>query len=247
MVLPIQEHLGPGDRVMVIVAHPDDAEFMCAGTVAKWTTQGREVIYVLVTSGDKGTSDPSIKPEELAQLREKEQTNVCKILGVNAIEFLRYPDGALTNSLELRKSLVRVIRKHQPSAVIAQDPTVRYLGNYINHPDHRASGDAALDAVFPSSRDYHAYPDLIDQEGLMPHMVDHVYLGGLQFGDGTVKVDITTTLDTKIRALMAHESQVKNPGEEFVNRIKTRASQSAEGSEMQYAESFRYFYLGPQK
>lgn len=244
MVLPTQEHLGPGERVMVIVAHPDDAEFMCAGTIAKWSGEGREIIYVLVTSGDKGTSDPSITPSELAVLREKEQRNVCKILGVEKIEFLRYPDGAVTNSLELRKSLVEVIRKHQPSAVIAQDPTTRYLGNYINHPDHRAAGDAALDAIFPSSRDYHAYPDLIEA-GLMPHVVDHVYLGHWRGPDINVRIDISETLDTKIRALIAHESQVKNPGDEFANRIRTRALQSADGSDMQYAESFRYFYLGP--
>ena len=108
------DHRGPGDRIMVIVAHPDDAEFMCAGSVAKWTGEGREVIYTLVTSGDKGTPDPSIAPQDLAKIREVEQGNVCDILGVSAIEFLRYEDGMVQNTLNLRRDIVRVIRRHRP-------------------------------------------------------------------------------------------------------------------------------------
>lgn len=240
--MQLHEHDGPGDRIMVIVAHPDDAEFMCAGSVAKWTGEGREVIYTLVTSGDKGTPDPSIAPQDLAKMREVEQGNVCDILGVSAIEFLRYEDGMVQNTLDLRRDIVRVIRRHRPSAVITQNPTIRWSGNYVTHPDHRATGDAAMDAVFPSARDVHMFPELAMNEGLNAHIVPHLYLGAR---DATADVyfDITDTIETKARALNAHVTQIKDPSatEGFV---RENAKLAAEGHGMQYAESFKYFFLG---
>ncbi len=240
------EHTGPGHKIMVVVAHPDDAEFMCSGTIAKWTSEGREAVYVLVTSGDKGTSDRSIVPAELAKQREQEQRNVCDILGVKTVEFLRYEDGTVQNTLALRKDITRMVRKHKPSAVITQNPTQRWNGNYINHPDHRAVGDAAMDAVFPSARDYHMFPDLALNEGLMPHITEHLYLGAR--GDtADVYVDISETIETKIRALKAHKSQVINPTEEFDRRMKEMARANGAARGLAYAESFKYFYLGEEK
>ena len=244
MTFPPQEHLGPGDRIMVVVAHPDDAEFMCAGTVAKWLSEGREAVYVLATSGDKGSPDPAVLPLELAKVREQEQRNACAILGAKEVEFLRHPDGMVVNNLDLRREIVRMIRKHRPSAVITENPTARWMGNYLNHPDHRAVGDATLDAVFPSARDYHMFPELVTEEGLQPHVVEHLYLSA-RGQEADVFVDISETLDKKVRALRAHESQVRNPTPEFEEFVRRMARWSAGESDVEYAEAFKYFYLGP--
>ena len=244
MTMQPPEHTGPGDRIMVVVAHPDDAEFMCSGSVAKWAQEGKEVVYVLVTSGDKGSQDPAADPQELAGTREQEQRDVCQLLGVKAVEFLRYADGMVVNSLELRKAVVRLIRKYKPTAVITEDPTARWVGNYINHPDHRAVGDVTLDAVFPSARDVHMFPELVREEGLGPHVVDHLYLG-MRGGQANVFIDISQTIEAKIAALRGHKSQVRNPSPEFDDRIRSMARRTAGESGMEYAEAFRYFYLGP--
>lgn len=227
---------------MVIVAHPDDAEFMSAGSVAAWTKEGKEVVYVLVTSGDKGTEDPIIVPSELAAQREIEQRNVCDILGVGPIEFLRHEDGTVTSDLRLRKDIVRAIRKHKPSAVITQNPTVRWSGNYVNHPDHRATGDAAMDAVFPSARDVHMFPELKMNEGLEPHIVPHLYLGD-RSEDADVTFDITDTFDTKLKALSAHVSQVPNP-EQTGKFLREGAAAIGARAGFGLGESFKYFFLG---
>lgn len=237
-----EDHKGPGDRIMVIVAHPDDAEFMCAGSVAAWTKEGREVVYVLVTSGDKGTEDATIIPAEFAKLREQEQRNVCDLLGVGEIEFLRHEDGMVQNDLQLRKDIVRVIRKHKPSAVITQNPMARWMGNYVNHPDHRNTGDATMDAVFPSARDVHMFPELLVNEGLGPHIVDHLYLGD-RSEDADIVFDITGTMDTKVSALKAHVSQVADP-ENVGVFLRENAKAIGERVGIGLAESFKYFFLG---
>ena len=238
-----QTNSGPGNKIMVVVAHPDDAEFMCAGSMAKWTKEGAEGVYVIVTNGNKGTTDININPVELAKRRREEQKAACNILGVNTIEFLDFEDGMLENNLELRRMIVRLIRKHKPSAVITENPAARWVGNYINHPDHRAVGDATMDAVFPSARDVHMYPDLRLNEGLAPHIVEHLYLG-MHGSDANFFVDISTTIDIKIRSLKAHESQVKSPNLEFDQFIRNMAVASAGETEHGMAESFRHFYLG---
>ena len=231
-------------RVMIIVAHPDDAEFMAAGTMAKWARQGSEIYYVLCTSGDKGTSDPNVKPEELAAIRESEQKAAAMVVGATDVVFLRYPDGSLQNTLDLRKDLVRQIRRYKPDVVICQDPTNRFGENNINHPDHRAAGDTALDAVFPSARDYHVYPDLI-AEGLMPHKTLEVYMGA-QGSNATVWEDISDTIDTKIAALQQHKSQVGDDPDRLTSmaeRIKQRAAELGATHAIPYAEGFRYIRM----
>ena len=237
---------GTPNRAMIIIAHPDDGEYMAAGTLAKWAKAGTEVTYVLCTSGDKGTSDQEIKPEELAATREREQQNAADVVGAKNVEFLRYEDGVLQNTLELRKDIVRQIRKHKPDVIFCQDPTRRYGDTFINHPDHRAAGDAVLDAVFPSARDYHVYPDLIE-EGYMPHNTLQVYMGTFGFGDpGNVWVDISETIDTKIDALMEHKSQVGTDEERLQTmreRIKETAAQVGATHAMGHAEGFKYIKL----
>jgi LmbE family N-acetylglucosaminyl deacetylase len=242
MLVDPKNHRGPGDCIMVVVAHPDDAEFMCAGSVAAWVAEGREVIYTLVTSGDKGTEDAESVPAEFAVLREQEQRNVCGVLGVKTIEFLRQEDGMVQNTLALRKEIVRVIRRHKPSAIITQNPTSRWSGNYVTHPDHRATGDATMDAVFPSARDVHMFPDLALNEGLRAHIVDHLYLGD-RSNTADVYFDVSETIDTKVQALMEHVSQIPDP-KKLSASVREGAELLGKKRGMGFAESFKYFYLG---
>src|SRR4051794_1646402 len=199
------EPQGP-KKIAVIMAHPDDAEFSCAGTIARWADEGNEVVYVLLTSGDKGSDDPEMTPEKLVATREAEQREAAHILGAQDVTFLKYPDGYLEPNLELRRDIVRQIRRLKPDVVICQDPTVRWFASeYINHPDHRAAGEATLAAIFPAARDRLTFPELLD-EGLAPHRVREVYLAGAQTPD--VTIDITNFIDLKIESLRAHTSQV---------------------------------------
>jgi LmbE family N-acetylglucosaminyl deacetylase len=239
------EEMQRARRVMVVVAHPDDAEFMAAGTIAKWAREGSDIVYVLCTSGDKGTSDVSVSPAQLAEARRGEQEAAASTLGVRQVVFLGYEDGVLQNTLELRKDIVRQIRRFKPDLIVCQDPTTRWSAQgYLNHPDHRAAGDATLDSVYPSARDPHVFPELL-AEGLEPHKVLEVYVAGTNHAD--TWVDISDTIDAKIAALRAHESQVGNgsrpPDWDIDKVVRERAAQTAEGHGMQYAEAFKYFKL----
>ena len=230
--------------VLVVVAHPDDAEFMAAGTLAKWARKGKEVNYVVCTAGDKGTSDRDLSPSVLAEIRRKEQREACDRVGANELVFLGYEDGVLQNTLQLRRDVVRMIRRFRPDVVVCQDPTSRWSAQgYLNHADHRAAGDATLDAVYPSARDPHVFPDLLS-EGLEPHKVREVYVGGTNQPD--VWIDVTDTIDVKIHALRAHESQVGpavRPNRDLEKLIKERLAQVGEPQGMAYAEAFKYFML----
>jgi LmbE family N-acetylglucosaminyl deacetylase len=238
------EHDGPGQRILVVVAHPDDAEFMIAGSVARWIREGREVAYLVCTDGDKGSSDPDLAPERLAQIRREEQRAACAVLGVREVVFLGYADGLLQNTLELRRDIACHIRRLRPDALVCQDPTRRWYGNvYLNHPDHRAAGDAALDAVFPLARDYHILPELI-QEGLLPHKVRHIYLSP-GFEEADVWFDITDTIEQKIAALYEHKTQINGAEQprEAAEFIRLIGRYLAEERDMEYAEAFKYIRL----
>lgn len=238
-----EEEAAPEARcVMVIVAHPDDAEFSSAGTIAKWAREGKEIVYVLCTSGDKGTSDLEQSPASLAEIRRVEQEAACRVLGVKQVVFLGYEDGVLTSTVELRRDLVRQIRRFKPDVVICQDPTTRwYAQQYLNHPDHRAAGDAALDAVYPSARDPHVFTELM-AEGLGPHKVSEVYIISRENAD--VWIDISETIATKVAALHEHASQVGDREDEVEKWVREGAQRVAEGRDMQYAEGFKYIKLG---
>jgi len=235
-------------RVMVVMAHPDDAEFSCAGTVAKWTAAGSEAIFVLGTSGDKGSDDPKMNSERLVETREREQLEAAKALGVGTVEFLRFKDAELVPDLNLRLAITRMIRKHKPDAFICQDPTNRWEGQeYIQHPDHLAMGEASLAAVFPSARDRLTFPQLL-AEGLEPHKVTHVYVAGAREPD--VWIDITSSFDTKIQGLAQHKSQMGDwPFEPMLRRWSQDTAAEARlrnypgADDMQLAESFKYFKL----
>jgi LmbE family N-acetylglucosaminyl deacetylase len=217
---------------MVIVAHPDDAEFGAAGTVAVWTRQGRSVVYVVCTSGDKGSSDPAMSPQRLAAIREEEQCAAARVLGVRQVVFLRQPDQGLEDTPELRKRLVREIRCHRPMAIFTSDPYRRYIW----HRDHRIVGQAVLDAVFPLARDRMAFPDLLD-EGLEPHKVRELYFFGAE--QVNFRSDISDTFALKLAALRCHASQVRElPMEDPEAWLRQRCRQMAEGEAFELAEAF---------
>lgn len=219
-------------QVMVVTPHPDDAEFGAAGTVARWTAEGKEVVYVVCSNGAKGTSDPNMKREVLVKLREEEQKAAAKLLGVREVMFLGYEDQGLEDTPEFRKDIVRAIRIFRPETIITADP----YRKYIWHRDHRIVGRVTLDAIFPYARDHLAYPDLL-KEGLHPHKVKKVLLWATE--DINFRSDITKTFQLKLEALKCHESQVGKlaPGA-LEKRLRERCKTMAEGEDFDLAEGF---------
>ena len=225
-------------QVMVVTPHPDDAEFGVAGTVARWTGEGKDVIYVVCTNGDKGTSDTNMKPDELARIREQEQLAAAKLLGVREVIFLRYPDQTLEDTPEFRKKIVRLIRMYKPETVVTAAPFRRYIW----HRDHRITSRVTLDAVFPYARDFLAYPDLLEQ-GFQPHKVKEVLLWGAE--DDNYRSDITDTFDIKIAALCCHKSQISdNPSTGLKERMRERHKLLAKEEDFELAEAFHRIELG---
>ena len=234
------EPTGP-KRIAVIVAHPDDAEFICAGTVARWAAEGHRITYVLLTSGDKGSADPAVTGAQLVAVREAEQRAARDVLGVEEVVFLGYEDAMLVPDLAMRRELVRVIRRLRPDVVVCQDPTVRWVDqDYLNHPDHRAAGEATLDAVYPAARDRMTFPELL-AEGLEPHKVREFYLAGAK--DPDVAIDITAHLETKLASLRAHASQIADWDPEPMVREWARETAGRFPDSGEYVESFKYFKL----
>ncbi len=219
-------------EVMVVTPHPDDAEYGVAGTVVRWVSEGKGVIYVVCTNGDKGTSDVAIEPEKLAKIREKEQIAAANLLGVRDVVFLRHPDQGLEDTREFRKEIVRLIRLYRPETVVTADPYRRYIW----HRDHRITGQVTLDAVFPYARDIHSYPDLI-RKGLRPHKDKEVLLWGSE--NVNHRIDITETFHVKLNALRCHKSQVKDfPPKELEKRLMERHRSLAKGEKFLLAEGF---------
>ncbi|MFP3899083.1 MAG: PIG-L deacetylase family protein [Dehalococcoidia bacterium] len=221
----------PAD-VMVVTPHPDDAEFGVAGTVARWTSEGKDVIYVVATNGDKGTSDPTMKPDELARTREEEQLAAARLLGVREVVFLRHGDQTLEDTPQFRKEIVRLIRMYRPETVVTADLYRRRIW----HRDHRITSQVTLDAVFPYARDYLSYPDLLE-EGLQPHKVKEVLLWASD--EPNFHTDISATFDLKIAALRCHKSQISdNPSVRLEERLRERHRKLAEGQDYELAEAF---------
>ncbi len=224
---------------MVIVAHPDDIEFSCAGTVARWVQNGARVAYVLCTSGDVGIAEPGMTKAKATEIREAEQRAAAAVVGVNEVVFLREPDGMLENTLGLRKRLVREIRRFKPEVVITGDPSVVWVSDtYINHPDHRAAAGAALDAVFPAAGQPNLFEELTE-EGLSAHKPRKVYATSWQHAD--TFINITDTIDLKLNALREHKSQMGDWDPEPM--LREGAAETAKGKEMAYAEKFKVITL----
>lgn len=232
------------NRILVIAAHPDDVDFGSAGTIARWIDAGLEVSYCIVTDGDAGGSDPSVPRAEMARLRQAEQTAAAKQVGVSDLHFLGYPDGRVEATLELRKDLARVIRMLRPERVMSPSPDRNYLRLGASHPDHRAVGSAALDAVYPDSRNQFAFPELLAQEKLEPWTVREVWLAASP--TPTHYVDITDVFQRKIAALRAHASQIADPAE-IETRLRgwtTRIAQEGGLPEGRMAEAFQVLQTG---
>ena len=225
-------------RILVIVAHPDDAEFGCAGSVARWVGEGREVFYCLITNGNRGSDDAAMTPERLAAIREDEQRAAARSLGVEDLVFLGYPDGELEDTREARRDVVRAIRRFRPDRVVTQNPFPT-LNPYSGHRDHRHAGRLALDAVYPYARDRLHFPELL-VEGWQPHKVREVYLLG--HGEPDTFVDITASMDRKLAALRCHASQLKDfTGVEGL--VRERAADVGKPHGYTYAEGFRAIHL----
>ncbi len=232
------------DLILVIAAHPDDADFGSAGTIARWTDAGIEVRYCIVTDGDAGGSDPSVSRADMARLRQQEQTAAAHQVGVHDLVFLGYPDGRVEATLELRKDLARVIRQVKPTRVVCQSPDRFYARIGASHPDHRAVGSAALDAVYPDARNLFAFPELLADEKLEPWTVREVWLAASPAADHYV--DITDTFERKVAALSAHASQISDPAE-LAARIRewgTRIAAAGGLPEGHLAEAFQVLQTG---
>lgn len=227
---------------MSIHAHPDDQEFSVGGTLAKWARAGCEIISVVITSGDSGSNDPTKGAEykaELARLRETEQLAANEVLGIKQTVFLRHPDGELEPTIALRKELTRAIRQHKPDVVLVGNPEAWFYGNeYVNHPDHRAAARAASEAVFPSAGTRLIFTDLLE-EGHEPHNVKRLYVHGVENPD--TWVDISATIDIKVKALQQHVSQV--PVDEVEKWMRDWAKEDAKEKDFEYSESYKVMIL----
>jgi LmbE family N-acetylglucosaminyl deacetylase len=201
-----EELITPLDRALVIFSHPDDAEFSAAATIAHLTAAGARVDYVVTTDGGKGTDDPAMTSAQLTATREAEQRAAADLLGVSEIVHLGYPDGYLTPTLDLRRDIVRQIRRFRPDLVIAQNPVRRQDGNpFVGHPDHLATGEATLAAVYPAARDRLNFPELLE-EGLEPWKVRQVLVTGVEHPN--LFLDVSATFELGLQAIFAHVSQI---------------------------------------
>lgn len=226
--------------ILCISAHPDDNEFVIGGSVARWAREAREVVFCLVTTGGAGTNEHTPSSDGLVPARERESREAARILGVREVVFLGYPDGVLEPTLDLRRDLSRVIRRHRPDVVVCGDPTVRWYGSeYLNHPDHRAAASAALDAVFPSAETAAIFPELLE-EGLEPHKVREVLIAGAAEPD--TWVDIGDTLDAKCAALRAHATQV-GAGDWVDALLRGWATRDGKRAGVRYAEAYKRLVL----
>ncbi len=234
---PLERHelISPLERALVVISHPDDAEFGAAPTIAMLTRAGARVDYVVTTDGSKGTDDRDVAPEQLAATRMAEQRDAADILGVNEIVHLGYPDGYLTPSLDLRRDITRQIRRFRPDLVITQNPQRRLDHNpFIGHPDHLATGEATLASVYPAARDHLNFPELYTDEGLEPWKVRQVLLTGVE--EPNLWLDVSDTFDVGIRSILAHVSQV-DP-DTIEERMRERARITGEPQGIGLAQAF---------
>lgn len=227
--------------MVVVFAHPDDAEFGTAGTVAIWTKAEAQVVYVCVTDGSAGSNEPGAIREELTEIRKAEQEAACDVLGVEECVFLGYRDGMVEATVDLRRDITRVVRRARPDVFVAPDPT-RFWDEertYVNHPDHRAVGQACMAVVNPDASTRPQFPELLE-EGLEPFEIPNLWIPTYD-RDADTFIDITETIETKIQALRCHKSQIRDwPVDEW---IRERARKRGEARGLDYAETFRTFKL----
>jgi LmbE family N-acetylglucosaminyl deacetylase len=222
-----------GERVMVVTAHPDDPEFGAGGTIAKLVEEGREVTYVIVTNGDKGSGDRTIAPERLAAIREGEQREAARTVGVARVEFLGYEDGEIEDTRTLRLDVTRQIRRWRPDLLITQNPQRAYTNFFAWHRDHRVTAGVVLDCVYPLARDHLSFPELLAE--YEPHTVREVYL--MQWEAPRLVVDITAAIDRKLQAVACHASQIAD-WTTVESRVRRRGMAIGQPNGYLYAEGF---------
>jgi LmbE family N-acetylglucosaminyl deacetylase len=227
-----------GGPVMFVAAHPDDADFLAGGTVARLARDGREISYVIVTNGSKGSGDRSITPEQLVAIRAEEQRCAARVLGVDRVEFLGYEDGEIEDTRDLRRDITRAIRRWRPDLIITLNPKRTYANFPGWHRDHRITGRVVLDCVYPLARDYLAFPELVPE--YEPHKVREVYT--IQWEQPSLIIDITETIDRKLEAIRCHASQVSD-FEDFETRMRSRASAIGKEKGFVYAEGFDHIVV----
>ena len=225
-------------KILIILAHPDDPEFFCGATLARWARAGHEIHYCLLTCGDKGSNYGDMTPIELCRLRHKEQQAAASVIGVKNIRFLDHPDGYLLPDLDLRREVVRIIRQEKPDILVTCDPTNLFPSTTygINHPDHRYAGQVVLDAVFPAAGNPHYFPELLENEGLEPFTPREVWVS--LTAQPNVTLDVTATWEIKILALKEHKSQIGDPAK-LEERMKNRRAEGSTEKQPRYEEKFR--------
>jgi len=227
----------PFASALVVFAHPDDAEFMCGGTVARWSREGTEVSYCILTDGSAGSNEPGVTRAQMTEIREREQRTAAAVLGVRSLTFLGYRDGELEVNLGTRRALTRVVRAIRPEVLVAPDPSRLWSGSgYINHADHKAAGELALCAVMPDSPTRLQFPELLDQ-GLEPFEIPNLWLVA---EEPDTYVDVAATIDVKLAALAEHASQ---RAEASAPWVRERARALGEQGGIEYAEAFKTFAL----
>lgn len=242
-MLEIDARVGVPESAICLFAHPDDPEFTCGGTLARWTDAGCRVTYVLMTDGRagvQGLGDTPIADADLVAMRQREQREAAAVLGVHDVVFLGHRDGELIHTLDLRRELVREIRRARPQAAVLFDPQRRVMPGYVQHPDHWISGEAALAALFPLAGNRRTFADMFD-EGLAPHQVQDIYL--VNAVEPNLRVDISGTIERKIEAMGRHHSQVADP-DGLGDLLRLMATQAAGDSGMPYAEQFHFLRFG---
>jgi LmbE family N-acetylglucosaminyl deacetylase len=231
-------------NILVILAHPDDPEFFCGATLARWARAGHNVTYYLLTCGDKGYNETTLPEhhtgEELCAIRHREQLEAASTIGAQAVHFLDRPDGYLVADIDLRRELVRIIRRFKPNIVVTCDPQTLFASYGINHPDHRAAGQAVLDAVFPAAGNAAYFPELI-REGWMPHMPREVWCA--LTNQPSVTLDITDTWAIKLEALLHHATQIGDV-EKFKARMRSRRTDDSTDESPRFEEKFRLVTYG---
>ena len=225
-------------NILVILAHPDDPEFFCGATLAKWARQGHHITYQLITCGDKGFNEGTpveMTTDALCAIRHQEQLAAAQVIGAKAVHFLDTADGYLVPDLTLRREIVRVIRKFKPDILVTCDPQTLFAMYGVNHPDHRAAGQAVMDAVFPAAGNPVFFPELL-LEGYDPHMPREIWCSLTM--QPNVRIDVTETWQIKLEAILQHKSQIANV-DKFTERMRSRHTEDSTDENPRYEENFR--------